>query len=817
MLVYLYIDNFNGILNQVSLDFGSKNIFKFKDNTIYIKGNSEFVNDLYRHYYNISNVSGVIGKNSSGKTTILRAINEIFTNNTDMEYIAIFEENDEFICVSSCKKRKVKFDKGIAECNIRMGRIEEIYKTNTLMYFSNIFDKSSIFKESEYCVDISTNSEVRKYVKDKFINSIEILRDNLEKDDLMRKSDKLQNEQSDIIEDFKQSEILKKIKYYNKLDELMNKNKSKDGKKLEFKPLFNFPQNLEISFGDDILNIDYLIDNIKNVDLKLVECFKIIHGLIDDLLLNNEILEVSNDEDKYINEFLSFLLFEVLYKVRVEYDCDIDFVIFKLSHQIKNKEIREINRNEFDKILDLILNREISQSELEDLVEKSFQVEKEEKVLEKLPYNINESVNNLIGVVDDKLNCLEEGCDLISLVDLHEIIIEINNLCEFLDGFNYNIQYSLTIEEIKKNNYIWLSNSNNKKDNLKVYMNLTDILEKYNGNDSIYVEDDTIFLYDYFLNINRLLNQIVVFFNDDKLEKKIEDDSEGVIEVNENELKEITVDYSEDDKEVISFINSIRELIEELNEIVKNNKVLNNGAFCTLSCDWRDGGLGRFIKSFTELKSESFYIVYDHEDLSSGQRGYLDMFSRIFEKIQEGKIDSNNNLVFLIDESDVYMHPSIQIEVVMNIMKFFSLFMENGMVQIILTSNSAFIASDIPHTNLIYVENKDGISISNNMREDCKTFGANIHNMLINNFYMDKGTVGCFANLIINDIIELLKDENINEDYQLELFKKINIIGEPIIREKLIEMYNNKFIKNKNIKEKLVNYYKNKIEELNEV
>lgn len=149
-------------------------------------------------------------------------------------------------------------------------------------------------------------------------------------------------------------------------------------------------------------------------------------------------------------------------------------------------------------------------------------------------------------------------------------------------------------------------------------------------------------------------------------------------------------------------------------------------------------------------------------------------------------------------------------------MKILDILFEGKHVQIILTSNSPFIVSDIPHTNIVYLKDtnaKGKLEVRDRYTLD-KTFGANINNLLISNFFMDTGTIGVFAKNKINNLIDQLKPE---QDYYFqnedEIKKLIDLVGEPLVRRKLEAM----FISRKNNKVNIydeIEYYKRKIKRL---
>ena len=210
-----------------------------------------------------------------------------------------------------------------------------------------------------------------------------------------------------------------------------------------------------------------------------------------------------------------------------------------------------------------------------------------------------------------------------------------------------------------------------------------------------------------------------------------------------------------------------------------------------LRVNWNNKDAIEFIKLFNKYNIESFYLEYDHEDLSSGQNSYLDMLSRISSLIE--RIQMVKNLIILIDEGDINLHPEAQAEFINNITLFFNVFLSDKSIHVILTTNSPFIISDIPHTNISYVERGESIEVTSDNIKEIKTFGSNINELLMNSFYMKKGLIGTFAKERINYIIKWLLNDIRDNNEALFIRSNIEIIGEQLLYSKLKEMYRDKY------------------------
>lgn len=167
-------------------------------------------------------------------------------------------------------------------------------------------------------------------------------------------------------------------------------------------------------------------------------------------------------------------------------------------------------------------------------------------------------------------------------------------------------------------------------------------------------------------------------------------------------------------------------------------------------------------------------------------------------------IRQNESAIIFIDEGELYYHPEWQRTYINTLLDMINNSSFAANIQIILTTNSPFILSDIRSEDVSYLPE----SISQQL-----TLGQNIHTLLKHNFFM-KSTIGEFAKNIIEFIIlELSKledsnfkkiSEHVNTKFNTTtdeetvydyLQNVINSIGEEIYRNKMLDMLNQSFKK----------------------
>lgn len=141
------------------------------------------------------------------------------------------------------------------------------------------------------------------------------------------------------------------------------------------------------------------------------------------------------------------------------------------------------------------------------------------------------------------------------------------------------------------------------------------------------------------------------------------------------------------------------------------------------------------------------------------------------------------NMIF--DEMELCFHPEYQRLFVNNLVSYIKRagFNKVFSFNIILTTHSPFILSDIPACNILAL--KDGAP--DNSFKDEQTFAANIYDILGNKFFMEN-FIGEFASKEIDGIISRLTNKKvITEEGKTIIKSRIGLIGDDIIRIKLLE------------------------------
>ena len=204
------------------------------------------------------------------------------------------------------------------------------------------------------------------------------------------------------------------------------------------------------------------------------------------------------------------------------------------------------------------------------------------------------------------------------------------------------------------------------------------------------------------------------------------------------------------------------------------------------------------------------FLEWDFKDFSSGEENFMLIFSLLTSAINTltyNKIKNKSlNFIIMLDEIENNLHPKWQKEIFTYMIKFFELIQEvysrdyNCQIKfhILSASHSPFILSDIPKENIIFLNKKENgnckVLSKDDVLEKKQTFGANIHTLLSDSFFMEDGLMGEFAKSKINEIIDFHKEveeKNSNKEVlktkylenQKKFWQTQSIVGEAYLKQ----------------------------------
>ncbi|MBR6669555.1 MAG: AAA family ATPase [Ruminococcus sp.] len=193
-------------------------------------------------------------------------------------------------------------------------------------------------------------------------------------------------------------------------------------------------------------------------------------------------------------------------------------------------------------------------------------------------------------------------------------------------------------------------------------------------------------------------------------------------------------------------------------------------------------------------------LVYNFLDiswnLSSGEQARLELFARIFHYYECNILYSPkqdiNNLLILLDEADMLLHPEWQRTFVKDIKEFAeNLFSKHNIhVQIMIATHSPIMLSDIPRQNVLFLTSKQDHDSDSRIGIDeqgCDTFAANIFQLFREAFFIGDTGIGAYAEEKLKEIVSFIHSKNDNNESLIK--KYISAVGDNFLRHKLEQEY----------------------------
>lgn len=195
-----------------------------------------------------------------------------------------------------------------------------------------------------------------------------------------------------------------------------------------------------------------------------------------------------------------------------------------------------------------------------------------------------------------------------------------------------------------------------------------------------------------------------------------------------------------------------------------------------------------YIDYWTNKKGNRRRDIAELElSMSTGEVNIIAYVSQI-NQIKENATPDRNYII-IIDEPEVGMHLEWSrgfIDFIVSEVKENEDSTKSHSFQFIFTTHSPFMLSDIKPDNVISLEKKHGKTV---VKEHTNTFAKNIQEIMNDDMFISN-IYGDFALSKINSLIKELREEKVENSETL--LKEINMISEPILRNKLLDMYNQK-------------------------
>ena len=181
--------------------------------------------------------------------------------------------------------------------------------------------------------------------------------------------------------------------------------------------------------------------------------------------------------------------------------------------------------------------------------------------------------------------------------------------------------------------------------------------------------------------------------------------------------------------------------------------------------------------------------------MSSGERQFIFSVSSIIYHLTnllsvQDTLPKYHCFNLVIDEVEICFHPEYQrtyLTKLLRLLERLEFNSGNRKINILLTTHSPFLLSDVPADHVLYMTDDEDLPVN-------RTFGANIYDLLNQQFFMDN-TIGEFAAQKINEVVSLygMNKRSVqraqrfrdNRDSYVRLYK---LIGDDYLRKTVLQM-----------------------------
>ncbi len=167
-----------------------------------------------------------------------------------------------------------------------------------------------------------------------------------------------------------------------------------------------------------------------------------------------------------------------------------------------------------------------------------------------------------------------------------------------------------------------------------------------------------------------------------------------------------------------------------------------------------------FLALFTAYANITYNIDFFvfNWGMSSGENSMFSLFSRLYDVMERIKLQNINDIILILDELDYLYHPRWQQRIMKSLIGFLRNTYSHIAFQIILTTHSPVLLSDIPKPNIIFIKKYDKEGTTE--KDHSQTFAANIATLYYDSFFMENGSIGEISHGCIENLFETINIVN---------------------------------------------------------
>ena len=246
--------------------------------------------------------------------------------------------------------------------------------------------------------------------------------------------------------------------------------------------------------------------------------------------------------------------------------------------------------------------------------------------------------------------------------------------------------------------------------------------------------------------------------------------------------------------------------LAKLIDYIRTNNLTDNFLLNTISDQNIIIGILKYIPSYIHIDVfDSNHILFN--DFSMGEKTIILQLYSISYYVDLFYKHEKYHINLVIDESELYLNPFWQ----KKLLDIYTLLFKNILKQynrkepnkynlnVFISTHSPFLLSDIPKRNIIFLDTDEegNCKVVDGLNNKKETFGANIHTLLSDSFFMEDGLMGEFAKGKIesirkfyNKVIKYKDNDKVKKAYkcfyekkQKEFWDIQSIIGEPFLQK----------------------------------
>lgn len=315
---------------------------------------------------------------------------------------------------------------------------------------------------------------------------------------------------------------------------------------------------------------------------------------------------------------------------------------------------------------------------------------------------------------------------------------------------------------------------------------ISNILLRNRSSNEINLNNSDLFI----TNLNSFLDTIINYKTEEipiELINFIEKTFEGVENIlydNSSIYNNLDIDLSQKFK---TSILNIRTLIEKIDLLDVEYNSEGRRSFDNYIVNFNIPIAKKLINIIASEFDDSSGININWFGISSGHKAYLNIFASLFYELKNTR---TKNLLICIDEGDLYLHPKWQIEFFNKLIKILPLLFK-GKIQLVLTSHSPFLLSDLPIQNItiLDIDLQDQLFEVNYYKQN--TFGGNLYDLYSGPFFLENSVIGDFAYNKIKELLKIIESSNSTKEEKEQQVKVANLIGDEVIKYKIDKILKN--------------------------